>query len=201
MSSGAAILEIAEEVLSGALGLLPVDGVRFKINPPGNAIVPEVGVGGSCFRRDLVSIHVSPRLDPADEKNRRLIRYTVAHELHHAARWRSVGYGRSLGEALITEGLADHFARELVPTQVMPWTTPLAAGPRFLCGLQLRLHLPWRSHNHRLWFFSGSRLLGIPRWAGYSLGFEFVGRYLKKVRKEASECHDTPASKILGNCP
>src|SRR4051812_16473282 len=103
----AAIAELAEGVLAETSRLIPVAGVRFVINHRPAAIVPEIGIGGSCYEPTTVSLDVRVGFDLGAEAGRRQIRYTVAHELHHAARWRSVGYGRSLGEGIVTEGLAD----------------------------------------------------------------------------------------------
>ncbi|WP_309228112.1 DUF2268 domain-containing putative Zn-dependent protease [Kosakonia sp. S42] len=37
-----------------------------------------------------------------------------AHELHHAARWSGPGYGFYLGEPLVSEELAGHFAIQVL---------------------------------------------------------------------------------------
>jgi len=197
MDRNAAILEIAEEVRASASKLIPVGEVRFTVNRRPKTVVPFIGVGGSCFSTEVVSLDVDPTLDITDEKKRRLIRYTVAHELHHAARWRSVGCGRSLREALVFEGLADHFARQMEPSVVMPWTRPMGPFARSMCRLQLSVISRARLFSRRVWFYRGSAVRGIPRWAGYSLGYEIVGRYLDKGGLKASDCHGTPAALVL----
>lgn len=197
MNRNAAILEIAEAVKARAVKLIPVHETQFAINTRPKGIIPCVGVGGSCFSKDTVSLDVDPALDLADEKKRRLIRYTVAHELHHAARWHSVGCGRSLGDALIFEGLADHFASEMEPSVEMPWTRPMNAFFRSSCRLQFLVvsRRPFFCHN--TWFYRGSRWRAIPRWAGYALGYEIVGRYLRRTGMSASACHATPAILVI----
>ena len=42
------------------------------------------------------------------------LRRQVAHEVHHCLRMAGPGYGRVLGEALVSEGLAGHFTRRLL---------------------------------------------------------------------------------------
>ncbi|MEO6995572.1 MAG: DUF2268 domain-containing putative Zn-dependent protease [Lacunisphaera sp.] len=197
MDRNAAILEIAEEVKAIASKLIPAGEVRFRVNSRPKAVVPFVGVGGSCFSKEVVSLDVDSKLDFTDEKKRRLIRYTVAHELHHAARWHSVGCGRSLGEALVFEGLADHFARQIEPSVVMPWTRSMSPVSRSMCRFQVSLILQAPFFSRRVWFYRGSAWRGIPRWAGYSLGYEIVGRYLDSSGQNASDCCSTPAMLVI----
>ncbi|MBU3958149.1 MAG: DUF2268 domain-containing protein [Nanoarchaeota archaeon] len=35
-----------------------------------------------------------------------------------------------------------------------------------------------KNYNHKEWFF-GSKVRKIPKWAGYTIGFNLVGEYLK----------------------
>lgn len=92
-----------------ALGSAPVDVVvrdapRFAIS--------ETGIGGRAWDSHTVFSSV----DAAHVRVEGAIRFELsrllAHELHHVARLRTVGYGRTLGEATISEGLADRFAVE-----------------------------------------------------------------------------------------
>lgn len=98
----------------------------------------------------------------------------LAHELHHSSRWDGPGYGKTLGEALVSEGLAGHFAQEVYGAAPEPWEQlPVST---------LRPHLSkakaeWRSdeYNHGGWFFGSQDL---PQWLGYSLGYQLVARYM-----------------------
>lgn len=36
-------------------------------------------------------------------------------------------------------------------------------------------------------FFDGNKEKGLPRWAGYKIGYYLVKQYLKKTKKKASE--------------
>lgn len=191
-----AILELAEEVKASASALIPVREVGFVINHRSANIIPFIGVGGSCFRKEVVSLDVDPTLEFTEEK-RRLIKYTIAHELHHAARWRSVGCGRSLREAVVFEGLADHFARQMEPLVVMPWTRAMEPFSRAMCRLQFFVTSRGPLFSRNTWFYRGSAWRGIPRWAGYALGYEIVGCYLDRSGRKASDCHDTSAALVM----
>jgi uncharacterized protein YjaZ len=191
------ILQLADEVRAKAAALIPVHDVSFAINESHSAIIPEIGVGGSCYASGLVSIDVSQTVEMSTPALDQVLRYTIAHELHHAARWRSVGCGRSLGEAWVFEGLADHFAQQLTPGVVMPWTRQMTYFSRRVCHAYLPFALRLNRYDRHIWFSRGSILKGIPRWAGYSLGFELVGRHLSLSGNAASDCHATSAADVL----
>jgi uncharacterized protein YjaZ len=83
------------------------------------------------------------------------------------------GYGITLGEALVTEGLADHFAAEAFPdTPPQPWDHALSAEQEAELWRKAQpiLDVPG-GYNHPVWFRdSGS----LPRWAGYTLGYRIA---------------------------
>ncbi|HVU33223.1 MAG TPA: hypothetical protein VHE61_07295, partial [Opitutaceae bacterium] len=70
-----ALAELVRDVHVQASALLPVKGVRIQVNRGSSTIVPEVGVGGSCFNRDLVSVDVRPDVDLSAEPARRAVQY------------------------------------------------------------------------------------------------------------------------------
>lgn len=176
---------------------LAVDGVDIVIAGDPSAAIPETGVGG--YTPNAHTIYIS--LDPVRKRFRSSLSHhlprTLAHELHHAARWRTVGYGRTLFEALITEGLAGHFELEVFGGTPNPWEVSLQPRvlARFLSRARREFENP--SYEHDAWFF-GSLRRNIPRWAGYALGFELVRRYLVTHSEEsASELVGTKARVLV----
>jgi uncharacterized protein YjaZ len=92
---------------------------------------------------------------------------------------------------MISEGLADHFA---IDPPI--WSTALDTGE---LDKLIRYAMPLWSNtgcNHNKWFFgTGS---SIPRWAGYSIGFELVQSYLhQNPGKKASELFDLVAQAFI----
>jgi hypothetical protein len=154
--------------------------VEVKVEPSQQLVIPETGVGGSFDGRD-VRIAVERPLRPG---SRTWLRALLAHELHHASRFpltkvRSRG---TLGEALVTEGLADHFADEVFPaTPPKPWNHALSRQQEAALWRRAR-PLLWKpgGYDHRTWFFGGSI---IPRWTGYTLGYRIVASYLHDGRR------------------
>ncbi|WP_411911731.1 DUF2268 domain-containing putative Zn-dependent protease [Rhodovulum sulfidophilum] len=78
---------------------------------------------------------------------------TIVHELHHALRWRGPGYGRTLGEALVTEGLAGHFAQQLYGGPPEKWESSLDAEG--LAQAESDAAAAWddEAYDHAAWFF------------------------------------------------
>ncbi|RVT85853.1 peptidase [Rhodobacteraceae bacterium CCMM004] len=141
----------------------------------GRRVVPEKGHLGHAVGPGLVFVTVDPD-NPALRANAdRSLERMVAHELHHAARWDGPGYGDTLGAALVSEGLAGRFAREVWGDVPEPWED--------LPAELVRAHLAqadaaWdaRGYDHGAWFFGTGTL---PRWLGYSMGYRLVCRHLE----------------------
>jgi uncharacterized protein YjaZ len=123
---------------------------------------------------------------------------TFAHELHHAARWQAIGYGETLLEAIISEGLADHFAVEITKrADIHPWDNALNAEKIKVLKERASKEYFSKKYNHNTWFF-GSRGKGIPKWTAYALGFQVVGEYLKKhPDAKASTLYNLPAEEFI----
>ncbi|MDW5375354.1 DUF2268 domain-containing putative Zn-dependent protease [Halomonas sp. HP20-15] len=120
----------------------------------------------------------------------------VAHELHHVMRWRGPGYGRTLGEALVSEGLAGHFCRQLYASAPEPWESALSETETVACAMKAKQQWFAQSYRHDEWFFGQG---GLPRWAGYSLGYVMVARYLQhNDGKSAASLVNEPAESF---CP
>lgn len=109
----------------------------------------------------------------------------IVHELHHALRWRGPGYGCTLGEALVTEGLAGQFAQQLYGGPPEKWEVSLAADDLAHAAQDAMTTWDDRNYNHAAWFFGTD-----PAWRGYALGYALIGRYL------AEHPAETPATLV-----
>jgi uncharacterized protein YjaZ len=119
--------------------------------------------------------------------------HIVAHELHHVARVRGLNPATTLFEALISEGLADHFGLELLGGPLPPWSNALTPDE---IEHFLRLAEPEFDdlNDYDRWFFGFAP--GIPRWTGYTLGFYLVGEYIARSGQSAAELVHTPADRF-----
>ena len=175
--------------------LIDVDGVRIAVIADASQVIPEVGLGGFNPGTHEVRIFGDPGRPDLEAVLRSELAPQLAHELHHAARRRAVGYGSTLREASVTEGLADHFSLEVTDREPPPWTSALSPE-------EMDVWLPEvvaaadGPYDHSKWFFGTDT---IPYWTGYAVGFEIVRRYLV-AHPEAlpSGLVATPAADVVG---
>lgn len=165
------------------------------VNP--QTTIPEIGIGGYTPNAQTIFISLDPHHPKFTPSIRVALPRTIAHELHHAVRWADPGYGQTLGEALVTEGLAAHFELEVFGGKPNLWD--IAVRGQELLRLKKRAagEMSTSRYNHNDWFF-GSQKRHLPRWTGYSLGFQIVQKYLSKNRQSLpSRLVNVNASEIL----
>ena len=149
-------------------------------------IIPENGAGGFTFSADFIRIIID------DEKaTENLISENVVHELCHAARWgKNDEWIKSLFDGLLFEGLAcvleDEFANNN-PEKTLFMKTILERSDeeneKILAVVREKLDS--NEYNYDEIFFNGNDKL--PRWAGYSLGYYLVKKYLEKTNKRIED--------------
>ncbi len=182
------------ESIGAVSALLPVKDVDVVVRT-GRRIIPEIGIGGFSPSAEVVYLTMDPdNLHFADSLKSEFLPL-LGHELHHCARHAGPGYGRTLGEALVTEGLACHFETELRGGTVPFYAQALDEASLQAITTRARDELE-HSYDHRSWFF-GEAVQNLPRHAGYSLGFRIVGRYLVNRATLASRAWAVPAHDVL----
>lgn len=186
----AEIRSVAQAALTRQAARLRLDGVdvAVSVSPWG---LPETGIHGYAPLDHLVQITLNPDNPHFAALWRTELPATVAHELHHARRWQGPGYGQTLLEALVSEGLAQLNERDERDGKPPPY----ARADVDLEALWARaLPLLDRSdHNFEAWFY-GSDAENLPRWSGYSLGDELVRRHLAQVGGDAAAHVHTAAA-------
>ena len=155
------------------------DELTVKISNDPTRTVAEVG--GFCgYTPHAHEVQVS--LDPTNARfqdglARKELTRTLVHELHHSARWVDPGYGDTLFDALVTEGLADHFLCQVTGEAPEPWAVSLSDDALASWLEKARPSFDDETYSHEDWFF-GCAEKGMPKWLGYALGYEIVKRYL-----------------------
>ncbi|WP_297203349.1 DUF2268 domain-containing putative Zn-dependent protease [uncultured Pluralibacter sp.] len=167
------ITSCLQEAWYTAAPLLTLPAIDIVIKS-GTQTIPEKGVGAFTPEANVIYITLDPdsaalRFQPENTLGRLFL-----HELHHAARWNGPGYGFSLGEVIVSEGLAGQFVLEAAGGAPEPWEA-LDAG--LVHNSLAAVDAQWESRNysHAEWFFGAGAL---PRWLGYSVGFNLVAEYL-----------------------
>lgn len=184
--------QIAYEALSA---FLPPPRLDVLIQKARVATIPETGTGGRACSETLLEIFVDPD-NPSFAHSLRTGEFGrgVIHEVHHCMRMAGPGYGWTLGEALVSEGLAGQFVRKLFGNDPEPWEKAFTQEQLYSGSVDF-VALTTDDYDHSEWFFgSGSK----PRWLGYSLGYEMVGSWLKTTREiDANQWINVPAATII----
>jgi hypothetical protein len=174
---------------------LPSLAIEIKHVPP-YKVIQEFGMVGHCYGPERFTLSFAP-----DNENfvsalaEGAARRQVAHELHHCLRNAGPGYGLTLGEAFVSEGLAGHFVHRLFGTPPEPWECAFPDDVA-LSHLPDAGALAATNYDHTGWFFAdGGR---YPRWLGYTLGFVVVGRWLNRTANvDGRTLVNVPASDVL----
>ena len=178
-------------------------GVDIVIQHVPGQVIPELGLGGYCLRRSCMFVTVDPA-NPAFAASVEIgeFRRMIAHEYHHCLRNDAVGYGRTLGEALVSEGLADHFDRELHGGDGQPWNHAVAEELWDRVVSQAGPLLKASEYDHVGWFYGRQAQADrFPRWAGYTLGYHLLAKYLRQnPGMRPSRMAGTLAADILAAC-
>lgn len=185
---------VLEETFAHALtriaAYLPEQRVDVVVQA-GAWVIPELGLNG--YSPDAERVFLT--LDPDSPHLQRALPDTftalLGHELHHCLRHAGPGYGTTLGEVLVSEGLACQFEHEL--TGQLPFYAQ--AAQQEMAGywdtLNAALQQPY---DHARWFFGGGDL---PRHLGYALGRWRVERYLQRHGLTAAACGQLSAAVFL----
>ena len=176
--------------------LLPVPALDILVQRMADAVIPEAGMAGHAHHRSLLAL----TLDPDNANFERclqggMLHRTLAYEVHHCLRMAGPGYGRTLGEALVSEGLAGRFTGHLFRTPPEPWEQAVTDDvlQRYLPDAAV---LASDDYDHAGWFFGagGHR----PRWLGYTLGHRIVGDWLASAAEvDGKRWVGVPADEVL----
>ena len=171
------VRELVESGLKRAAAALPgAERTTVCIQPVAlnRAIEHMRGVGGVSLG-GRIKIFVHPTIAGFAR-----VEYTAAHEYHHevARMHLEPGWSRDPLESMIAEGKADAFAVRLFPTLRPPHTDTLSPEERQRAWEAFQQHVAAPTDTFRQDFMFGLAE-GMPRWAGYRLGFEMVNGYLE----------------------
>jgi hypothetical protein len=186
------------EVAYGAIAqMMPPPRLDILIQRLPGETLPELGLVGRAYRSTLFSMTLDP-----DNPNflaslqSGALRRHVVHEVHHCLRMAGPGYGWTLGEAMVSEGLAGQFVRRVLGSEPELWERALAPQELLSAPVDRQL-LEATYYDHSEWFFgTGAR----PRWLGYTLGYQMVEAWLAKQGDvDAATWVNVPAHDILAN--
>ncbi len=181
--------------------------VLFVLGDPGDAhfMGPSLGVTGSGG----ISGYIVITLWPYPENVERL-ETTAVHELNHNLRYSPGGVvwnpmTVTVGEHVVSEGLADAFARQLYGDELgytrigVPHLRDEAVFAKVVSGLGVT-----GMQNFTAWVHGdataerfGAAPVGLPTGAGYAVGNRLVDAYLTATRQTAAQALHADSSEII----
>lgn len=173
--------------------IMPVDNLLIRIIDDPRLVIPGLGIGGYNPSETEILIVIDTSFTDLERSLEGYLFPMIAHEAHHAKRRLSVGYGTTLFEAMVSEGLADHFSMQVAGIEPPPWSVVLT-------GQELEdwkgiARMVWHetSYDHDAWFFGIGD--SIPSWTAYAVGYDMVNTYLhQNPNRKPADLHDEPAS-------
>lgn len=191
---------VAKSTIAAVKKLLPIKDIDIVFYDNPGATIDEIGgIGGFTPNAHSIFISLNPRhLHFKDALTNELF-FTLAHEFHHTIRWQKSVEEDTLLEALVFEGLADHFAMEVTGRREPSlYSRALTLAQKKTFFEKARKEWDKPTYNNAAWFF-GSIPEVIPRWTGYTLGYDLVAMYLEahpRVLPSELACADASLFKI-----
>lgn len=121
---------------------------------------------------------------------------TLAHEVHQEVRSQSSTGRRTLLADLVLEGTADVFDNQAFPGEANPWDLAITPSQEHALWAQAQLSLT-SVGLYQDWMF-GDSSMGIPHWAGFTIGYHIAADYLLRHQATTTSTLATlPAASIL----
>jgi uncharacterized protein YjaZ len=190
-----ALVRIVGEVAPRVALRLPLPPVDVVVQAQTALTIPEIGVGGYAPSSELAFLYIDPDRPDLAQNIQTHLGAMLAHELFHCARWRGPGYGRTLGEALVSEGLALHFEAQFRPAAPF-YAKTLSESQLERLSKRAARGFSSTDYGHQDWFF-GSVRRRLPKYAGYGVAFHLVDKALRALDRQPQELWDVPCDVLL----
>ena len=149
----------------------------------GTQVIPHTGVGGdTSLTTGQVRITLDVKQNPRALRQslRVWVAQALSHEVNHSVRIQTgPGFGTTLLDQMISEGVASAFDIQVQPTIHLPWTDALTNHRERVMWNRARSLL-----NHTglydPWFFGGG---GVPYDTALQIGYHIVRDYLNRHPK------------------
>lgn len=142
-------------------------------------------ISGHTYESDFIVLYVEEKFKPFE------IAEVLIHELCHAARWgKNDEWLSTLYDALIFEGIAVYFTEEFCKDKsehqfYMDVVTKRTDSENKKILKTLKEQLENTNYDYDKFFTGNGK--DLPYWAGYSLGYYLVKKYLKKTSKKIED--------------
>jgi hypothetical protein len=170
----------------------PVDVVIYRYHTTDKDFL----VSGYTPTGNTVWIYTDPSHKNYMDFVKKTLPITLAQELHHACRWQGPGFGKTLKEVLVTEGLAAHFETETFGGKPSDFYVQFSDKEIQRFWKLAQKDLDSKDFNYDDWFF-GNVKRKIPKHAGYALAYWLISKFLNG--RKTSELAISTSGQILKN--
>jgi len=199
-ATGVSLISDVTKDLQRIAALLPGPSTVIVIEQTTN-VTPETGELGYT---DPTTGQVLIQLDPISQVSFSetlavWLPEALAHEIHHSVRTLTgPGFGNTLGEFLVSEGMASAFRHQAFPGTDAPWDKALAPAQEHALWNQAQPLLTQGGLTvYSQWFYGGD---GVPKWAGFTIGYHIAKDYIQHhPGSSAASLVDVPAATILAD--
>lgn len=191
-----AIEKATKEAVEMASSKIPVENVDIVFYASKSQVIESLGFGAHTTTKNLIMIPINIDSKDIEKSLKNNLIETIAHELYHCLRNYSFEGKYTLLESLINEGLSDSFSIEVTGSKPPPWCTALNQKQIKTFLEQAQKEFNSKNYNHYEWFFGSNDK--IPKWTGYTLGFNLIREYLSKNPKlKSSTIYNKKAKEFL----
>ncbi|UWQ21624.1 DUF2268 domain-containing protein [Jannaschia sp. W003] len=188
-------VRLAAEAARAAIHrIVPCPALDLLLRRAGpEATLPDLGLAAVALEPRLMALNGDPsaRAFGRSLHDGALVRVLV-HEAHHCLRMAGPGYGRTLGEALVSEGLAGAFVSAALGTVPEPWED--AVGEATLLRHWPAPDILAAPCDHGRWFAGTGDL---PLWIGYALGYRIASRWAMLTRPKGRDWTEVSARAVI----
>ncbi|MBN2419829.1 MAG: hypothetical protein JXL81_10625 [Deltaproteobacteria bacterium] len=163
-----------------------IDNIDITVTPFRKGDESPSGIGGYSLSPHRVELLLDCDRDDLDEVIKNELTAVLAHEIHHSIR---TGLGidsETLGQQLITEGMACHFEMAVNGGRI-PSLFDNLKGYDWRILLELMKPLLNEKHHSVNKYFLGSDPDIFPKYAGYWVGFNLIQLYINKYQTSEYE--------------
>ena len=158
--------------------LLPVDKLDIIIaHEPAHAH-PTIGIGGLAWNCNRLDLYFDGDNDNLSENIASELESVIAHEAHHCSRMAKVGRSLTLGDNIVTEGLACQFETVLTRGELPSLFKEIQSVGWEALYQRAMPHLDETDFSFEYWFL-GKTPDDMPKYAGYWIGFKAVEEYME----------------------
>lgn len=144
-------------------------------------VIPETGMSGYTPNRNLVYLYVDSGVEISEDETF----YTLMHEFSHAKRYEKQGYGETLFDSMIFEGIGVALEDEESSGQGSFLSNYIKDKDNRALFEKVASSFDEHDFDRFYWFIQESD--DMPRWTGYRVGYYIVTEFMKKTNKKASE--------------